>query len=369
MPQVHFIGPSEKKVTNKENTATGSFKDMQIKITEINEFPLRITIENRTHSWIWKWPHSNTCWDMVVAPAGEQAYILSFAIDSQNEKKYTPFLQDNFVPFHVTIIYQDEHEEILTTQDGRPDLTRISIVEYLKNKLPIWPPAVPPEMICEETEESKLERAQLILEDTFDSEDFFKSIKFLDFGCGDGHLLKLVAKTTELAVGYDISPPKFHSSPNDRLYFTADFETVKQHAPYDVILLYDVLEHCEDMEKTLRQVRELCKVNTSIMCKCHPWTGRHGGHQYNLINKAFIHRLLTNEELEEMGYKLPRLQKVDDPVRTYRNLFLKTGFKILDTFVSRDEVEPIFKDDFIFSKFLEPHVAAVSYIDYTLKPI
>ena len=125
---------------------------------------------------------------MVVAPDGDMSYLLSFAIGKGDDNKYAPFQQDDFAPFDITITYQDEHEESLKTEDGRPVLTRAVEVQYMKNQLPNWPAAVPQEMICETTEEAKLERARLILEDYFNSESYLKNIKFLDFGCGEGHL-------------------------------------------------------------------------------------------------------------------------------------------------------------------------------------
>ena len=63
-----------------------------------------------------------------------------------------------------------------------------------------WPEAVPEFLICEDTEEDKSDRAEGILD--FMGLDL-DGKKFLDFGCGEGHVAMKAAESAKVSVGYD----------------------------------------------------------------------------------------------------------------------------------------------------------------------
>lgn len=54
-----------------------------------------------------------------------------------------------------------------------------------------WPPAVLPKYICDLSEDSKLERASAIFDNVLFDDIYDK--KILDFGCGEGHCVKLAS--------------------------------------------------------------------------------------------------------------------------------------------------------------------------------
>ena len=94
-----------------------------------------------------------------------------------------------------------------------------------------WPQAAPDFLICEETEKDKMERAEGIV--SYLGQEF-KDQKFLDFGCGEGHVVKHVsglgaAKST----GYDIktSGPFAWNKEEGNHMLTTDFEYLKSNAP------------------------------------------------------------------------------------------------------------------------------------------
>src|ERR1019366_10098171 len=66
-----------------------------------------------------------------------------------------------------------------------------------------WPDAIPHEAICrKDSSEDKEFRAQDILSDLIKLDE----LTFLDYGCGEGHIVMEAAKTARLEVGYDINP-------------------------------------------------------------------------------------------------------------------------------------------------------------------
>ena len=183
-------------------------------------------------------------------------------------------------------------------------------------KGPRWPKAIPDHFICDPTsEDAKLKRGQDILR--YFIQGNLQGQKFLDFGCGEGHVARCASTATKKAVGYDVSAaPNWEDTSGALL--TTSLEKVKDLAPYDTILLYDVLDHAKSPVDVLQTVRSLGRPGTLVHCHCHPWCGRHGGHLYHTINKAFVHLIFTEEELERLGYEVDATQRVISPQVTYQ---------------------------------------------------
>lgn len=222
------------------------------------------------------------------------------------------------------------------------------IFDDLKNLLNSneWPVAIDPSQICDPTSElEKTARAAGILEIIVTQN--LKDSKFLDFGCGEGHVAKEAAETSgaTLAVGYDIvKSDKWSSSPN--LLLTDSWDEVKNNGPYDAILLFDVLDHSEQSPtEVLTGLGNLLSPNGIIYIRCHPWCSRHATHLYNEINKAFIHLVFSNEELITLGYQQANLVKVIHPIKTYKSWFETAGLTIKNQSVIRENVDPFFKDN------------------------
>lgn len=233
-----------------------------------------------------------------------------------------------------------------------------------------WPEAVPSFLICKDTEEDKFERAEGIL--GYINENF-KNKKLLDFGCGEGHVIK---KNIFFGVGYDViqtgnlSWEKFE---NESL-LTTDFKKVEEHSPYDFILLYDVLDHAENPVEVLNIVKTVSNKNTKIYVRCHPWMARHGGHLYKEKNKAYIHIIFTEAELATMGLYPDYKQKTYYPKAENKKWFDAAGLKIINQNTIQSIVEDFFKSPQILErlptldnkKFPEWQMSQ-SFNDYVLK--
>jgi 2-polyprenyl-3-methyl-5-hydroxy-6-metoxy-1,4-benzoquinol methylase len=202
-----------------------------------------------------------------------------------------------------------------------------------------WPEAVPPYLICEDNEEDKVQRAVGIL--SLVSEEL-KDKKFLDFGCGEGHVVAEAAKTAKLAVGFDATP---HGDLWNGSSLTTDWNKIKENAPYDVVVLFDVLDHSPDPAAVLRQVGEVCTPATCVFCRCHPWMSPHATHHYRKHNKAYVHLVFTEEELKQLGIECTPTQKAYYPIDTTNNWFRDGGFDVVAHETQTIAVPAFFKEN------------------------
>jgi len=250
-------------------------------------------------------------------------------------------------------------------------------LEDFKN--PLWPEAVDPSMICDiNSEEDKIERATSVLD--LYIEENIKNKRFLDFGCGEGHIVSAAEDSkASFCIGYDIKdifdPSLKNKMPNS---FTTNWAKVLENAPYDIILLYDVFDHIEGETEieVFKKLKEVLSPDGKIYARMHPWTSRHGGHLYHEINKAFVHIALTEKELEHFtGKKIEvKVNKHFFPMKKYRDTINNSELKILTENQVTQEIDQIIKDSLIIEKikkdysFLEkPNFQmTLNFVDYIL---
>lgn len=216
-----------------------------------------------------------------------------------------------------------------------------------------WPRAVPDFQIADEaSEKDKTERAEGIYEMILPS---LSGKKFLDFGCGEGHVANYASKSADFSVGYDTirNPRSIFEWDNkkDKFLLTTDFSKVESEGPYDTILIYDVLDHAQDPKEVLAKAKSVLAEDGRIYVRTHPWTSRHGGHAYRKINKAFVHLVFTEEELRSMGVELEHNVKSMRPVDNFNSWLEGSGLKkSTDPELDQQQVEPFFKENPIIRK-------------------
>jgi len=214
-----------------------------------------------------------------------------------------------------------------------------------------WPLAVPDERICD-SDDKQLDRAKGIV-NIFISE-YLKDKRFLDFGCGNGHTVT-AALTNEaaFALGYDIK-----NQWSEGFNCTVEWDEVVKNAPYDIILMHDVLDHIEmyDPIEALRKVKSVMSSDGRIYIRNHPWSSRHGGHLYQKKNLAFLHLIFDEVELTRIGgleaeYNI----KVFTPVETYRHWFSQADLRIDSEVLIKTPVEDFFKENNVICGRLSKH--------------
>jgi 2-polyprenyl-3-methyl-5-hydroxy-6-metoxy-1,4-benzoquinol methylase len=213
-----------------------------------------------------------------------------------------------------------------------------------------WPLAVNPEYICR-SEEKAQDRANNILDIVVG--EHLRGKKFLDFGCGKGHTIKsALIREASVAMGYDLNISQTNAN------FTNDFKVVRESAPYDVILIHDVLDHIMQIDpiEALKQVGSVLANGGRVYVKNHPWSSRHGGHLYMNTNLAFLHLILDDIELTRI-YGIPSDHniKVVTPLETYRYWFEQAGFVIKSELPTKTTVEPFFTTPSVINERLRKH--------------
>lgn len=215
---------------------------------------------------------------------------------------------------------------------------------------PSWPAAVDPALICNEnSEQDKEDRAEGILDIIIDVH--LEKLSFLDFGCGEGHVVnRSLIQNPRMAVGYDIVDfERWKSFPaNPALAFTSNWEEVVKNGPYNLVLLYDVIDHMmgeEAIVENLKKIRSVMAPNAKIFVRVHPWCSRHATHLYHKINKAYIHLVFSQEELKEMGYEGQPTRHIIHPVMHYNDCFKSAGLRVLGKEqITNTTIEPFFRD-------------------------
>lgn len=255
------------------------------------------------------------------------------------------------------------------------------LIEYndLKRllKQEIWPQAIENELIClEEHEDDKLARAAEVCKDVFKTD--LTNKKILDFGCGEGHSSYLLATLSdaEIVVGYDIEQNFKDFEQVENLLFSNDLQQVYDQNSYDIILAYDVLDHTDDIEKTMQLLKSLKKETGKIYLRCHPWTSRHATHIYKDLNKAYAHLIFSEDEFYQMGIKPGNAVWCNDPINFYKDLFRKNDLKIIQENITTQSFEFFFltkpailkrmKKNLKIEEKLPIDVLEIQFIDYLL---
>ena len=205
-----------------------------------------------------------------------------------------------------------------------------------------WPLAVDPKYIIY-TEDQKIERASRILR-VYIQESLHGKC-FLDWG-NDEYVIAETSKIAKHVCGY-----------------RHDLDE-----KFDIILLYDVIDHLKDEEQIDNVISEIIRLShqgTTIHLRCHPWTSRHATHGYYELNKAFAHFFT---KLGKDTIKIIR------PIEYYKKLFNR--FSMIEYKQHIYSLEPFFlAQPFvdIFETILDgdaewqKYYLSVQFIDYKLR--
>jgi len=211
-----------------------------------------------------------------------------------------------------------------------------------------WPEAIDSDMIVNDDDvvEQQFRALQIvnhIREEVTDK-------KVLDFGCGSGCTAKEYADLSNLAVGYDVVEHNmWDESDHENLILTTDYDKVVANGPYDLIILFDVIDHIvgEDPSNIMKMVSSLLSDEGTVFIRTHPWTSRTGGHAYKSINKAYLHLILTPNEMAKLGISIEPNLKLSRPMAVYESLFTTYNLKVIDKKAKSSPIESYFNDNLI----------------------
>jgi 2-polyprenyl-3-methyl-5-hydroxy-6-metoxy-1,4-benzoquinol methylase len=219
------------------------------------------------------------------------------------------------------------------------------LLDVLKTTL--WPVAVPETMIVKDEPTKKIRASSIV--STFIKQPIADK-RVLDFGCGEGYTTAEIQRSgAAVSVGYDIaSNDAWTKFPGVK--FTTNLQEVAANGPYDIILLYDVMDHLVGTTPVefLKQIATMMSASTRLYIRFHPITSPHGTHLYQTLNKAYAHLLFDQEVLASLG-------GVSEPtIQTYPQANLKdAGLQVVGQ-ITRHTIAPdqFFTDDFITSTII-----------------
>ena len=147
-----------------------------------------------------------------------------------------------------------------------------------------------------------------------------KNLKILDVGCGGGIICEPLARLGAKVTGIDFAPnniiaAKIHSKKNKLKinYINKDIEKSKLDEKFDIILMFEVLEHLDNWKKTIKNIKKnlnkngliiISTINRNLLSKIFAitiaenvinWIPK-GTHDYNkLIKPNELKEILSKE--------------------------------------------------------------------------
>ena len=143
----------------------------------------------------------------------------------------------------------------------------------------------------------KSHRMTYILEQINNRE--IKNLKILDVGCGGGIICEPLARLGAKVTGIDFAPnnikaAKIHSKKNKLKikYIYNDIEKSKLNGKFDLILMFEVLEHLDNWKKTIKNIKKNLNKNGIIII--------------STINRNFLSKLFAIDIAENILNWIPK---------------------------------------------------------------
>ena len=114
----------------------------------------------------------------------------------------------------------------------------------------------------------------------------------LDFGCGNGGILRLIAQMVQQAEGLEVNAASASIARAQQLTVFSSFDALLHEPRYDVIVSNHVLEHVRDVCSTLEKLRAHLKPGGRLVVKL-PIDDAHTAYQRDWSRNDSDHHLQT----------------------------------------------------------------------------
>ena len=152
-----------------------------------------------------------------------------------------------------------------------------------------------------------------------------KPKRILDAGCGEGFMIKEISKKNEDVeiIGFDLeeSALKYARKMNPNVEFVKGsvYKMPFENSSFDVVVLSEVLEHLEDTEKALDEIKRVSKLFCVVSVPNEPYFrlgnitrfaylsrfGNTPGHINNWSRKSFVNMVSKKLEVSEVRMTFP----------------------------------------------------------------
>ena len=126
-----------------------------------------------------------------------------------------------------------------------------------------------------------------------------KNLKILDVGCGGGIICEPLARLGAKVTGIDFAPnnikaAKIHSKKNKLKinYINKDIEKSEIDKKFDIILMFEVLEHLDNWKKTIKKIKKNLNKNGIII--------------FSTINRNLLSKLFAIDLAENFLHWIPK---------------------------------------------------------------
>lgn len=225
-------------------------------------------------------------------------------------------------------VHLDKIRELFNTpvEQQKPSIKTIDEIVLpngLDIKSPDWPLSVPEESIVK-TPQQEIARAKMMASKLPNLVG-----PILDFGCGKGYLTEYLSKEHDI-IGYDPYPDVNEwTNKSCSANFFSSWDDITKNGLFKSIILYDVIDHITDeaIPKVVAKIKSVLDKNGTVYVFAHPWTGPHGGHLYEHINKAYAHLLIDKKTLDELYPKRVQCVEILKPQSHYK-VMLEDNFTV-----------------------------------------
>ena len=153
-----------------------------------------------------------------------------------------------------------------------------------------------------------------------------KKLNVLDLGCGGGLICEPIKKLGAKVTGVDfvednIKVAKMHAVKNklNINYLTQDLENLKINEKFDLIIMFEVLEHLDNWKNILKEIKKILKINGYIILSTI---------NRNIISNIFAIKIAENF-LQWVPKNTHQYNKLIKP-KELKDELLKENFSIKD---------------------------------------
>ena len=140
----------------------------------------------------------------------------------------------------------------------------------------------------------------------FELKEFLQSHskkKILDFGCGDGRYKEIIKeKNTYVGVDVEVSGKDIDDKNFDILFDKNRLPF--EEKSFDIIIFTEVLEHVEDLEKTIKELKRVLK-NEGLIFVTTPfmWVEHEKPYDFRRLTSFGIKKLFIENDFHIVSYK------------------------------------------------------------------